>query len=158
MDNSIVNRWGEALLAGACGAVALTAVHQFAKHASADAPRMDVLGERAIARILEGRGEEVPPAPTLHRWALAGDLIANSIYYSLVACGRKPDVWRRGVALGLAAGAGALVLPGPLGLGAAPRSDRITNQVMTVAWYLIGGLVAAAAGQGLQRSIRPLAA
>jgi hypothetical protein len=96
--------------------------------------------------------------PTLHRWALAADLIGNSIYYSMVACGRKPDLWRRGVALGLAAGAGALVLPGPLGLGTAPKSDRITNQVMTVAWYLIGGLAAAAAGQSLHRSERPVAA
>ena len=106
MDNSLVNRWGSALFAGTCGAVALTAVHEFARRASIDAPRMDVLGERAVAKILESRGEEGLSAPTLHRWALAGDLIGNSIYYSMVACGRKPDVWRRGVALGLAAGAG----------------------------------------------------
>jgi hypothetical protein len=115
---------------------------------------MDVLGERAIARALALRGEEVPPQPTLQRWALAGDLLANSAYYSLVACGRDAHVWRRGVALGLAAGAGALVLPRPLGLGDPPKSDQLANQIMTVAWYLIGGLAAAAAGQGLQRSSR----
>ena len=152
--SEVMNRWGGSFAAGACGALALTAVHQLARRVRPDAPRMDVLGERAIARALALRGEEVPPQPTLQRWALAGDLLANSAYYSLVACGRDAHVWRRGVALGLAAGAGALVLPRPLGLGDPPKSDQLANQIMTVAWYLIGGLAAAAAGQGLQRSSR----
>jgi hypothetical protein len=146
--------WGRALAAGAVGAATLTAVHQAARRFSDDAPRMDVLGERAIARILEQRGEPLPPPGTLHRWALAGDLAANSIYYSLIACGSRASVWTRAVALGLGAGAGALVLPRPLGLGTPPKSDRIANQVMTVAWYLIGGLAAAAAGHAMQPRTR----
>lgn len=156
--NELMNRWGSALLAGACGAVALTAVHQLARRVTDEAPRMDVLGERAITRGLQAAGSPVPPPARLHRWALAGDLLANSAYYSLVACGRDPHVWRRGVALGLAAGAGALVLPRPLGLGDAPKSDHLANQIMTVAWYLVGGLTAAAAGQGLHGSSNPVAA
>ena len=150
--NDLLNRWAAAFAAGACGAVALTAVHQLARRVTSDAPRMDVLGERAIARGLRAAGSDVPPEPQLHRWALAGDLLANSAYYSLVACGRDAHVWRRGVALGLGAGAGALLLPRRMGLGDPPNSDHLANQVMTVAWYLIGGLAAAAAGQGLQRS------
>jgi hypothetical protein len=142
--------WSESLAAGLVGAVALTTVHQLARRLSDDAPRMDVLGERAIARSLEASGHAPPPGPSLHRWALVGDLAANSAYYSLVACGRDADVWRRAVALGLAAGAGALVLPRRIGLGDPPKSDRVANQIMTVAWYLIGGLAAAAAGQGLK--------
>jgi hypothetical protein len=153
-----LRNWGEALAAGAVGAVALTCVHQLAQRVSDDAPRMDVLGERAIARTVEASGGMLPSQPSLHRWALAGDLIANSAYYSLVACGRKAHVWPRAVALGLAAGAGALVLPRPLGLGRAPRSDRVANQVMTVAWYLIGALAAAAAGRGRQRTAGAAAA
>ncbi len=51
-----------------------------------------------------------------------------------------------GRGLGLAAGAGALVLPKPLGLGEAPKSRRPATRIMTVAWYLIGGLAAAAVG------------
>jgi hypothetical protein len=158
MDDSLMNRWGSALAAGVVGAAALTAVHQLARRVSEDAPRMDVLGERAIARTLEATGSEVPPEPTLHRWALAGDLVANSIYYSLVACGRQSAIWQRAVALGLAAGAGALVLPRPLGLGEPPRSDRVANQIMTVAWYLIGGLATAAAGTSLRKSLPAAAA
>ena len=156
--NDMLNRWGGALLAGACGAVALTAVHQLARRMTDEAPRMDVLGERAIARGLAAAGGAVPAPAQLHRWALAGDLLANSAYYSLVSCGRDPNVWRRGVTLGLGAGACALLLPRPLGLGDAPKSDHIGNQIMTVAWYLIGGVVAAAAGRRLHRSEESMAA
>lgn len=149
MSNSTIGQWGNALFAGAAGAVALTAVHQAAARVSESAPRMDVLGERAIARTLEASGATVPPQPALHRWALAGDLMANSAYYSLVACGSRAAVWPRAVALGLAAGAGALVLPRRLGLGTPPHGDRLSNQVMTVAWYLIGALTTAAVSRGL---------
>lgn len=149
--SNVLTQWGSALAAGACGAAALTAVHQLARRVTDDAPRMDVVGERAIARSLELRGAAVPPQPRLHRWALAGDLMANSAYYSLIACGREPHVWRRAVALGLAAGAGALLLPRPLGLGDPPKSDHLANQIMTVAWYVVGALVAAAAGQVQRR-------
>jgi len=112
---------------------------------------MDRVGERAIATSLRAAGHDVPPAQELRRWAVAADLLANSAIYSLVACGRDPHVWRRGVALGLAAGTGALVLPRQFGLGETRGSAHIGNQLMTVAWYLIGGLSAAAAGKGLLR-------
>jgi hypothetical protein len=149
MDESQLNRWGGALAAGAVGAVALTAVHQFARRVTDTAPRMDVLGERAIARTVTAAGGALPLQPALQRYALAGDLVANSMYYSLVACGSRSGLWARGVALGLAAGAGALVLPRRLGLGKPPRSHHVSNQIMTVAWYLIGGLAAAVAGHAL---------
>ena len=150
MENETVTNWGSALMAGMVGAVALTAVHQLARRLSDDAPRMDVLGERAIARTVHAAGGTLPLPRTLHRWALAGDIVANSAYYSMVACGRDAHMWTRGVALGLAAGAGALVLPRRLGLGDAPKSDHLPNQLMTVAWYLIGGLAAACAGRTLK--------
>lgn len=150
METETLNNWGSALLAGACGAVALTAVHQLARRVTDDAPRMDVLGERAIARTVQAAGGALPMPRTLHRWAIAGDLVANSAYYSLVACGRDAHMLTRGVAMGLAAGAGALVLPRRIGLGDPPRSHHVPNQIMTVAWYLIGGLAAACAGRALK--------
>lgn len=110
---------------------------------------MDVVGRRGIAAGLDAAGRRVPDEPALQGMALAGDLVANSAYYSLVACGSHPAVWRRGLGLGLAAGAGALVLPQRLGLGAPPRSHSLANQVMTIAWYTIGGLVAAATASRL---------
>ena len=150
MENRRAEDWGSALIAGICGAVALTAVHQLARRVTDDAPRMDVLGERAIARTVRAAGGTLPMQPTLHRWALAGDLVANSAYYSLVACGRDTHMWTRAIAMGLAAGAGALVLPRRIGLGDAPKRDHLPNQIMTVAWYLVGGLAAACAGRALK--------
>jgi hypothetical protein len=150
MEQTLTRDWTSALAAGACGALALTAVHQLARRVTNDAPRMDVLGERAIARAVRAAGGTLPMQPTLHRWALAGDLLANSAYYSLITCGQGAHMWSRAVAMGLAAGAGALVLPRRIGLGDAPKSDHIPNQIMTVAWYLIGGLAAASAGRALR--------
>ena len=67
-----------ALAGGAAGAAALTAVHEAARRALRDAPRMDVLGERAIAAGLRAAGAEPPPEPRLHSAALVGDLVSNS--------------------------------------------------------------------------------
>ena len=138
-----MSSFGRAAVSGLSGALALTSVHQVARLLTADAPRMDVVGRRAIAAGIEATGREAPDETTLQRWALAGDVLSNSAYYSMVAWGRRPNVWTRGVALGLAAGIGALVLPRRMGLGDPPRSFKPANQLMTVAWYTIGGVVAA---------------
>lgn len=121
------------------GAAALTAVHQAARALTDSAPRMDVVGMRALARGSKTLDTDAPQTHKgLYRAALAGDLICNSAYYSLAT------TWTRGAAMGLAAGIGALLLPQRMGLGAPPKSDLLSNQVMTVAWYTLGGLVAAA--------------
>jgi hypothetical protein len=140
------SRFRDAALAGIVGAVAVTAVHQVARRLTLDAPRMDVLGERALTRGARMADLPVPGRSTLHRAALAGDLVCNSAYYSLATS------WTRGIVLGLAAGVGALVLPQRMGLGDPPRSERLSNRVMTVAWYLIGGLAAAATSRRLADS------
>lgn len=131
-------RIGDAALSGVAGAVAVTAVHQVARRLTDNAPRMDVLGVRALTRGAHMADIPVPGPATLQTAALAGDIVCNSAYYSLAT------TWTRGIVLGLAAGVGALVLPQRLGLGAPPKSDRLPNKVMTVAWYLFGGLAAAA--------------
>src|SRR5688572_26264687 len=106
--------WGRALAAGAVGAAALTSVHQLARLVTDVAPRMDVVGGRAIAKGVRAAGGDPPTGTRLLNWALVGDLISNTSYYALIPYGREPHVWRRATALGLAAGAGALVLPRPM--------------------------------------------
>lgn len=134
----------DSVLSGVAGAVALTAVHQAARMMTDKAPQMDVLGMRAIARGTGAPGTtdesgdvDAHRNPGLYKAALAGDLLANSAYYSLAT------TWTRGAILGLAAGIGALVLPQRMGLGEPPHSELLANQVMTVAWYTLGGLAAA---------------
>ena len=137
-----------ALLSGAAGAVALTTVHQAARAITPDAPRMDIVGMRALTRCLRASGHEPQDRDRLYLATLAGDLISNSAYYSLAT------TFTRGTVLGLLAGIGALLLPEPMGLGSPPKSERLPNQVMTVAWYLTGGLVAAAVARQLARRSR----
>lgn len=140
---------GRAAAAGAAGAAALTGVHQLALGLTDAAPRMDILGMRALKRSIRTAGLHPPRGRTLYNWTLASDLVSNGAYYSLVAAGRRP--WLRGTVLGVAAGVGALLLPPRIGLGRPPGSEYVTNKVMTVAWYLIGGLAAAATAAALQR-------
>ena len=139
-----------AVLSGAAGAAALTLVHETARSSIADAPRMDVLGKRALAAGFRAVDTEPPPEPAMHNLALAGDLVSNAAYYALVGLGGSEGAVARGALLGLAAGLGAVFLPGPLGLGSAPSRRTPQTAAMTVAWYTLGGLVAGAVYRGLR--------
>lgn len=135
----------KALGSGFVGACALTLLHETARRVIPDAPRMDVLGMQAIAKSMRKMEQTPPPDEELHTMALAGDVVSNSLYYSLVGIGKAEGVWRRGALVGLGAGVGAVLLPERLGLDDAPSARTPATQLMTVGWYLFGGLVAAAA-------------
>jgi hypothetical protein len=134
-------RLGAAVVSGAAGALALTAVHQFARHRVPKAPRMDVVGMRAIARSMHGVGRRPPTGRALYRITMAGDILSNAAYYSAVALAGR-EAMRAGAALGIAAGVGAVVLPPMIGLGRPPHVHAWSNRLMTIAWYTLGGLVA----------------
>ena len=129
---------------GLAGACALTLVHEAARHTFADAPRMDVLGMRAMARSYNAVGAPTPAPNELFNRTLVGDIAGNALYYSMVGIGARRSVWLRGALLGLGAGLGAVALPGPLGLGTDASARTRATEVMTVAWYTLGGLAAAA--------------
>ena len=144
-----------ALGSGFAGAVALTAIHETVRRVRPDdAPRMDVLGRRAIARGMEAVGIEPPGANALETVALAGDLLTNAAYYALIGAGSPKHVYLRGAALGLAAGIGGVVLPPLLGLGSAPSRRTRQTKAMTIAWYLAGGLAVAAVYSMVKREER----
>ncbi len=136
-----------ALGGGLAGACALTLIHETVRRINPDAPRMDLLGMRAIAKLTGKAGETPPDEDSLHRLALAGDVVSNSLYFSLVGFGSRKTALARGALLGLGAGVGAVTLPGPLGLGEESSARTTATKVMTVAWYLAGGLVAAGVAQ-----------
>lgn len=143
----------QALAGGFAGACVLTLVHQAARKITDKAPRADVLGMRALNKAIRKADWQSPPDDRLYKWALMGDMVANSAYYSLVNVGDENRTWLRGSLLGLGAGLGALALPGPMGLGTRPTNRTRATQAMTVAWYLLGGLAAAAASQALARRV-----
>jgi hypothetical protein len=146
-----MTKWMTAVASGVAGATALTAVHELARRRVADAPRMDLLGMRALRRLLPALREPNVESRQLHTIALAGDLVSNSVYYAAVAAPTARETLTRAVVLGTAAGTGALLLPQPMGLGAPPHSDHRGNQMMTVAWYLAGALTAAAVAIAMSR-------
>jgi hypothetical protein len=116
-------RVGAALISGAAGALAVTAVHQLARRRVPNAPRMDVLGMRAIARGAHRMGRRPPTGRTLYRTTLAGDLLSNTAYYSVVALGGQ-HAMRTGAALGIAAGIGRYSFLPPWGWGARRTPTR----------------------------------
>ncbi|MCJ8164709.1 hypothetical protein MKJ04_07630 [Pontibacter sp. E15-1] len=138
----------KAFAGGLAGACVVTAVHETVRRVNPNAPRMDVLGMRSISKLMQ-KADLTPPQDDkkLHAWALVGDIISNSLYYSLSGTGNS--AWWRGSVLGAAAGAGAVLLPGPLGLGEEPSNKTTETQVLAVGYYLLGGLVAAAVGYAL---------
>ena len=139
----------KALAGGLAGACVVTAVHETVRRINPDAPRMDVLGMRSISKLMQKAGATPPQdEEELHTWALVGDVISNSLYYSMAGSGKS--AWWRGAVLGAAAGAGAVLLPGPLGLGEEPSNKTTETQALAIGYYLLGGLVAAAVGFALR--------
>lgn len=142
-------RWATLAVSGLAGAVTVTLLNEGVRRALPHAPRMDVIGERALAGTLDAVGVEPPRGRELYRWTMAADLVSNALYYGLVGLGAREGGWARGAALGLAAGVGAVVLPGPLGLGQQPGARNPRTPLLTAAWYLAGGLAAAATYEAL---------
>ena len=142
-----------ALAAGLAGSLALNLLHETVRHLRpADAPRMDVLGMRGLRKMLAQADAPQPDDDTAYWLTMAGDITVNGIYYSLVGSGKNAVA--RGLLLGAAAGAGGVLLPGPLGLGTAPSARTPQTQAMTVAWYTVGGLVAGAVARELRHRRR----
>lgn len=134
-----------ALLGGLAGALVLTAMHELTRRNTDDAPRMDKLGEQALNKSLKAAGSKPLRGDKLYYTTMAGDVIGNALYYSLIGAGGKGGGIGRGLALGLAAGIGGVELPGPLGLNNKYASRTKKTRAMTIGYYLIGSLIATAA-------------
>jgi len=141
--------FGKGLAAGAFGALVLTAVHQLGRAALDDPPRMDVVGRRAIRRGARSAGFHLRKRDA-ERWALLGDLAANTLYYAVATRGAPDRAPLRGTALGVLAGLGGVFLPGPMGLGRKPSRASGSTSALTVAWYALGGLAAGLAARRME--------
>lgn len=137
----------KSLLSGVAGAVTLTILHESARRIFHDAPRMDLLGMRAIEKGYKAMNETPPSSDNLYALSIAGDLVSNSLYYSLAGCDKF--ALAKGAFLGLVAGIGGVTLPGPLGLGEDASARTPQTKIMTGALYLLGGLAAGAVAMAL---------
>lgn len=136
---------GRALTGGLAGTLFLTGLHEVGRRMVRHSPRMDVIGERALSRALAALGRRAPPEQQLFGATLVGEIISNTVYYSLVGAGSRSSWLRRGLLVGLGAGLGAVLLPPRLGLGHPPGEKRPLTPLLTTAWYTAGGVAAAMA-------------
>lgn len=131
-----------AVVAGAAGAATTTLLHEVTRRLVPAAPRVDLLGMQAVAKTLHATGADAPEGSALYNLTLAGDLVSNTLYFGTV--GVVPPARARGIGtvLGVLAGIGAVVLPGPLGLSTAPTERTNATKAMAVALYTAGGIAA----------------
>jgi hypothetical protein len=131
-------------IGGLAGACALTLINQGVARLDREAPRLDLLGMNAVAKLVKTVQPMAPLAVSLFPAAVAGDLVANSMYYSLAGGPSKASTLLKGMLLGLGAGIGAVGLPSTLGLNEMPTNLTPRRRLMTIAYYIAGGLIAAA--------------
>lgn len=141
----------KAILAGFAGAAALNLLHETVRRFDSDAPRVDLLGEEALTRSLNSLNLTVPKGDKLYAATLAGDLISNGIYYTTIALSGSKNLYFKSTVAGITAGIGAIQLPDKMGLDDKPVTKTDKTKVLTVAWYLIGGLVTAGVFNRLNR-------
>jgi hypothetical protein len=139
---------------GLAGAIALTILHEVTRRVDEDAPRMDLLGMDALSKGLRKTGQDVPDQDSLFNLTLAADIVSNTLYYSLAAAGNKKYVVPKGTLLGLAAGAGAVLLPKSIGLNPKHSNKTLKTQLLTTAFYVAGGFIASAVAKKLEGKVR----
>src|SRR6476469_7715770 len=93
-----------ALGGGLAGAVTLTLLHETVRMFDPKAPRMDLLGNQALTKLIKSIGKQPPEEEKLYGITMAGDLISNALYYSVAGLGSKKDILFNGAKLGLVAG------------------------------------------------------
>ena len=140
-----------ALGGGLAGACAVTLLHETVRRIVPEAPRLDLLGMTAIEKGLRAAGKKAPEENQLFTWALAGDIVSNSLYFSLAGVGKEKDLWLKSSLLGLAAGVGAVVLPEPLGLSGKHTNQSVSTKLMTIGLYVAGALVTTAVMKILEK-------
>ncbi len=142
----------KALGAGFAGAAALTIAHETLRRFRSDAPRMDVVGGRALSAVWRWTGNRPPRGTRLYLATLGADFLSNTAYFTGFLLGRPRHPYVRQTAAGLLAGVAAFLLPPVLRLGFAPKSYRRSNRLLTIGLYLLGGAVAATAFDRARRA------
>ncbi|MBE9462364.1 hypothetical protein ACFP1I_11010 [Dyadobacter subterraneus] len=143
----------ENIAGGLAGALALNVLHESYKRFDSEAPRVDLVGEEALTKTVESVGLKAPKGEKLFGLTLAADVVSNAMYFSAIGVGKKKHLLLRGAGYGLAAGLGAVFFTKPLGLDDTPVTKTNKTKILTVAWYLAGGLVTALTIQALKGKI-----
>lgn len=131
-------------IGGLAGACALTLLNQGASKFSKNVPRLDLLGMNVASKVMKGVTGGSMPASKLFPATLAGDLLSNTLYFGMARSDSPRVTLFRGALLGLGAGLSAVNFPHAFGVNGDHTNRTVGTKAMTVAWYVIGGLAAAA--------------
>lgn len=129
------------LLAGLAGAVALNILHESLKKTSSEMARVDLLGKEALQKTIQYFGGNLDNKKDLYKATLAGDILGNTLYYSLIGAGNPNYLWPKVAMIGLSAGIGAVSLPEPMGLDPGPVAKNNQVKTLTVGYYILGAVV-----------------
>jgi hypothetical protein len=127
---------------GLGGALTLTILQELIKRADPSAPRLDLLGKEAAAKLFGKAGKRTLSGKQLYATGLAGDILFNTLYYSLAGARAQKAATTGGV-LGIGMGVAAVMLPKLLDFHAGYTGGSNKRKLMTMGLYLAGGLVAA---------------
>lgn len=147
-----MKRFLQNLLGGLAGAVALNILHETVRRVVTDAPRVDLVGEEGLNKVMEQVGAEPLEGKALYTATLAGDLVSNALYYSTIGAGKDKFLLFRGTTYGISAGLGALKLTKKMGLNDDPINHSQKSQLLAVGYYLFGGIVAACTIRALRKN------
>ena len=138
------------LIAGFGGAVVLTLLHESLKESGDVMPRIDLVGQEAVAKVAAYLGTEINDESTLFKASLVGDLLSNIAYYSLID-GRSNEIFIKAASAGFLAGLAAISLPKKLGLHDKPVTKTSTAKVLTSGYYMAGAFATAGIHRLLQK-------
>lgn len=140
----------KAIISGLAGALALTAAHEGVKVLfKKNAPKVDMLGQKSITKLFRKTGLGAPRKSVSYITSLAGDLLINTVYYSLATITKQPMV--TGTLLGTNAASGTIALPSLLNFGKKFIARNTTQKVLAYIIYLSGGLAAAGTYKALEK-------
>lgn len=123
---------------GLAGSTALTGLHEALKNMNGT-PRVDLLGKEALEKVF-GNGESRISENTLYWGSIAGDLLSNSAFYSIIAKAKNPMF--TGAIIGGVVGTFTLVSPNLFGLNKNHVRSTETKKYITLGYYIFGGLAA----------------
>jgi hypothetical protein len=142
-----------ALGGGLVGACILTLLHEGLKKVDHTTSSTEALGMNALSKILKGFNDATPAkGQELFDLTPAGEILSNTLYFSIAGVGSKKNIMLRSALLGLTAGLGTLVLPQYLGVDEDGRSNK--QKILTVSRYLLGSLLTAAAIRSIEKTAK----
>lgn len=139
------------MLGGLIGALVLNVVHSAAKRFDPEAPAVDEVGEEAMKKTVSAAGFKPPKGNTLVAATFGADVASNAMLYTLIGYGGDKHRVLRGALLGTVVGLATLTIPEQAGLNAEPIKKTERTKLMTVTWYVIGGVAAALAIKALRK-------